>query len=180
MDSRTKGEAPQMNCLRCSDQELKEISFAELDGATIHMCPQCEGAFYPRLALQTVARSDREDVEQSELAPVLEGDKLEGVDLEKPVFCPVCEEEMGRFSYSLAPEVQLDECPEHGMWLDDGELGVMLDEIASREMNMAEYRQKIKDKREEMEIDAIARGGKYNPFALTLRVLNKVFTLGKG
>jgi Zn-finger nucleic acid-binding protein len=180
MKSEKNSESMCMKCLRCDDQELQEVTFSELNGATIHMCSQCEGAWYPKHSLQSITRHDKDQLEESDLAPVLEGDKLDLVDLDKPVFCPVCQEEMDRFSYPLAPEVELDQCSAHGMWLDDGELGTILDQLVHRRESMDDYRQKIKQKRQEMDIDGIAMGGKYNPFALTLRVLNKVFTMGKG
>lgn len=179
MDSSIKSEAATMNCLRCSDQELQEIVFDELNSATIHMCPQCEGAWYPKHSLQAITRHEKDELEQSSLAPMLESDKTEIVDLEEPVTCPVCEQQMDRFSYPLAPEVELDQCTEHGMWLDDGELGTILDQVIGRRETMDEYREKLKQKREEMGLDAIAKGGKYNPFSLTLRVLNYFATRGK-
>lgn len=168
-----------MKCLRCADQQLQEIIIDELNGAVIHLCRQCEGAWYPKHSLQSITRYEKEEIEQSDLAPVLEADKLELVDLDQPVICPVCKEEMDRFAYPLAPDVELDQCLEHGMWLDDGELGTMLDELMNRRESMDEYRRKIEEKREEMGMDDIAKGSKYNPFAITLRVLNKLMTMGK-
>jgi hypothetical protein len=46
---------------------------------------------------------------------------------------------------------------------------------------MAEYRKGITDMRKEMNIDGIAKGGSaLNPFALTIRLLNSLFSKSRG
>lgn len=164
-----------MNCPRC-ETELRSMTFPGVGNATIHMCPNCEGAWYPSYALCQVTDLGRDAIASTNLAPALVADQLEKIDLDAPVKCPECQEEMHRSSYRLAPEIQLDECPEHGMWLDDGELGVVLEQIATAQANEEQSRREIAAKREEMGIDAIAKGeGSLNPFALTLRALNSLF-----
>jgi Zn-finger nucleic acid-binding protein len=170
-----------MQCPRKCGVELRSVTLPDLGNAEIHLCPECEGAFYPHLALGEVGQSDLKVIEGTELAVSLVGDKLEKVDLEADVCCPVCSETMNRFSYTLAPQVKLDECFEHGTWLDDGELGVIIEAIAASTASMAEYRKGITDMRKEMNIDGIAKGGSaLNPFALTIRLLNSLFSKSRG
>lgn len=164
-----------MNCPRCST-ELKEITFSELNDSQVHMCPSCEGAWYPRKALNEVAQTERGWLENTEIAAVLEADKLDEIDLDAPVSCPVCGDEMKRYGYALAPEVELDECPEHGVWLDDGELGVIVEKISQNRELSEKARKDVERVREEMGLEAVAKGSPFNPFALTLRLLNKVFS----
>ena len=173
----SKNEAADMNCPRCQS-ELNKVSFPNLDNASIHMCPSCEGAWYPLQSLESLTLGNRQDVENSELAPALVADKLQSINLDEPVNCPECNKEMSRYSYALAPDTQLDQCEEHGMWLDDGELGVMLDQISDKSEKIAEAREQLAAKRKEMDIDGIAKGSPFNPFALTLRVLNGLFIKG--
>ena len=165
-----------MNCPRCST-ELKEIVFAELNDSQVYMCPSCEGAWYPRKALNEVAQTERDWLENTEISAVLEADKLHLIDLDAPVNCPLCDEEMKRYEYALAPEVELDECPEHGIWLDDGELGVIMEKISQNRELSEKARADVDRVREEMGMEAVAKGSSpLNPFALTLRLLNKVFS----
>ena len=166
---------PLMKCLSCKDSELRENRFPDLGNPLVHVCPECEGAWYPEPSLQLLTESSRGDIEQSELAPVLEGDKLEMVDIDSPVFCPVCEKRMSRIAYQLAPDTQLDTCYEHGMWLDYGELGVVLEQLSISQERIAGFREGIADKRKEMGMDSIAIGKQGNVFALTLRLLNRIF-----
>jgi Zn-finger nucleic acid-binding protein len=164
-----------MNCPRCSTA-LNEVLFSDLDDSQVHMCPKCEGAWYPRKALNEVAQSERDWLENTEIAAVLEADKLDLIDLEAPVNCPVCADEMKRYEYALAPEVELDECPEHGIWLDDGELGVIMERISENRELSDKAREDVERVRKEMGMDEAAKGSAFNPFALTLRLLNKVFS----
>ena len=163
-----------MNCPRCQT-ELKQIRFPELNVASVHMCPNCEGGWYPREDLETLANTDKDTIKQSDLAPVLVADKLELIDLDAKVNCPECGQEMRRYSYLLASDTELDRCDEHGIWLDDGELGIVLEQIASHRTETSLSREATAAKRKEMGIDKIAKGEPMNPFALTLRLLNGLF-----
>jgi Zn-finger nucleic acid-binding protein len=163
-----------MNCPRCKT-ELRAIELPEFDAEKVHMCDRCEGAWYSHDSLTAVATADFHEVESSELEPGLEPDKLDLVELDDPVACPECDKKMARFSYSLSPSTLLDECPEHGVWLDDGELGVILDQMALRNARNRREQNDIEDMREKMGLDAIADGSPYNPFAITLRFINNLF-----
>lgn len=169
-----------MRCPRNCDVELRPLTLPELDGAQIHLCPQCEGAWYPHGALTSVGQSSAQLLAGTDLSVSLVGDKLEHVDLEAAVGCPVCQQTMSRFSYSLAPEVKIDECFEHGTWLDDGELGTIIESVAASREDLERYRQDISAMRQEMGMDGVARGATLNPFAATLRLLNWMFTKKTG
>lgn len=164
-----------MECPRCQ-QTLKSVTFSELEDAEVFLCPGCEGGWYPQAALTCLTQdSDREEIEASALAPTLEADKLDTIDLEAAVDCPECGREMTRFAYPLAPDTMLDRCDDHGMWLDDGELGVMLDQIEASQKLIEESRKGVAEAREEMDMKGIAKGRSINPIGLTLRLLNKIF-----
>ena len=69
---------------------------------------------------------------------------------------------------------------EHGIWLDDGELGVIMEKISENRELTEKARADVERVRKEMGIDDVAKGKGANvityPFALTLRLLNKVFS----
>ena len=62
------------------------------------------------------------------MAPALVADHPD-VNLEGVANCPVCSKPMKRYVFSLDSGVVVDRCPPHGIWLDDGELGSLLDYI---------------------------------------------------
>lgn len=148
--------------------------------AHVFMCGSCDGCWYPRKSLNEVAQSERDWLAGTELADVLQADKLDAIDLAAPVACPVCAKEMKRYEYALAPDVELDECVEHGVWLDDGELGIIMEKIAENRELSEKARAEAERLRAEMGLEDAARGKGAGlltyPFALTLRLLNKVFS----
>ena len=152
-----------MRCPRCN-LALRVVDLPENGGVSVHLCDKCEGAWYPRGSLSAVGQGGREVVSDSDLVVSLVADT--NTDLEPATHCPVCAEAMNRFTFSLAPEVKLDECVEHGTWLDDGELGTILDSIAAAHADVAALRQGRDG----------ADGTAGEPFTFTLRVLNALLS----
>lgn len=111
-----------MKCPRC-ETEMRD---AQVEESFLKTCPKCEGTWYPGEALGTITDHSLSELKESALQPTLEADKLEIVDLEKPIDCPVCSRPMMRYRYTMTCDVVLDECLDHGVWLDDGELGSLM------------------------------------------------------
>lgn len=170
MQNASSLEEPAMNCPRCQT-EMGVIRFPKLGGAEVGICPGCEGSWYPQDVLSSVMfKTDRSELETTELAPTLDLDKTH-VDLEAAVDCPTCGQQMHRFRYALAPNVEIDECAEHGVWLDDGELGIMLDQLLFQGETLSEKRARLEAEREGAGLKPIAKGA-ISPVGLTLRALN--------
>ena len=51
------------------------------------------------------------------------------IDLEPAVRCPTCEREMDRIEFAAISRVIIDVCPEHGVWLDAGELERLIESM---------------------------------------------------
>lgn len=111
-----------LSCPRC-ETSLRE---AQLEESLLHTCPSCEGTWYPEAALSSVTDHSLNELKNSVLQPSLVADRLETIDLDKPISCPVCAKGMIRYRYTMSCDVVLDECLEHGIWLDDGELGTLM------------------------------------------------------
>lgn len=96
---------------------------------SISLCPRCEGSFCPEETLRQVLRQP--DLRLSNLRAAL----LPNMVAEHPaesertiIPCPACSKQMKREPYVEGSEVKVDRCPEgHGVWLDDGELGRLLE-----------------------------------------------------
>jgi len=111
-----------MNCPRCQ----KELNSLTLEASELKVCPNCEGTWYPGEALAEVTDHSLKELVQSDLKPNMVGDQLAKVDLDKAIDCPECGKEMIRYKYTLTCPIELDECEQHGIWLDDGELGSLM------------------------------------------------------
>ena len=113
-----------MDCPRCR-VEMKELKVAEL---TPHLCPKCEGSWLSLEQLAVLKEMPLEELEDSELQPTLVADSPE-IDLEEHLECPVCQEPLVRYRDPARPDLIVDRCPDHGVWLDDGELAQMMQPI---------------------------------------------------
>ena len=110
-----------MDCPRCRCQ-MKELS---VENIKPFLCPKCEGSWFTKDDLEVVKSMTSEQLEASELNPTLVGEDR-GVDLEEHLDCPVCKEPLVRYRDPGRPHLVVDRCPEHGIWLDDGELSQMM------------------------------------------------------
>lgn len=115
-----------MNCPRCPG-ELRPI---QVGGCEAFLCRGCEGCWLDGKNLERLL--DGEQIVGTALGVTLVEDD-HGVELEAPVNCPRCARVMRRFEYGGDSQVILDACREHGVWLDDGELGSLLEYVAVRE-----------------------------------------------
>ena len=96
------------------------------------MCPQCEGLWLPRSSLGALAQMPEEALARSAFAATLEADHPE-VGLGDPLHCPECAQPLLRFIYASDSVVTADLCRTHGLWLDDGELGSILEYLKRNE-----------------------------------------------
>lgn len=150
------------------------IAFPKLGGAELCLCPHCDGSWYPKRSLTSLMiRSGWAEVAGTKLAPALIADKLDKIDIDAPVLCPECSRKMHRFAYVIAPGVDIDECEEHGIWLDDGELGIILDQVLFEGESLSEKRACLETERRDEHLKPPAAGA-ISPFGLSLRVLHSL------
>ncbi len=107
-----------MDCPRCRSA-LEALTLCEHQ---VWLCRTCEGGWYPDEALAAVTDLSFAELAKSELGRSLEGSPppSEGGG---EAACPQCGATLLSYRYTAACEVELHECPSHGVWLDDGELG---------------------------------------------------------
>lgn len=123
-----------MNCPRCST-ELRTVA---IEQSEVQACPNCEGAWYPDEALGEVTDHTFGELKKTALGETMVPDQLAKIDLDKPIDCPECGEKMSRYTYSLTCPIVLDECSEHGVWLDDGELGTLMQYLTDLDKRVGE------------------------------------------
>lgn len=164
-----------MNCPRCSEQ-LKPTKVANF---TVQLCPNCEGSFYQGDQLFLVEELGQSELEKSDLAPVLVGDQLDKIDLDAMLDCPECGERMSRYNHLGDETIILDECSEHGIWLDDGEMGALLDFVQRDKAADAEAEAKREEIRERYQFESVkdmaASSSGFNPIGLVFKGLNRFF-----
>lgn len=162
-----------VNCPRCAT-ELKDLT---LESSVVKACPKCEGTWYPDEALGQVTDHSLSELQQTELSPSLVADKLSEIDLEKAIKCPQCDKEMARYTYSLTCQIVLDECPEHGVWLDDGELGTLMSYLTDLDQRVGERQEQVLEARNLEKLRELSKSPTfYSLPSNVLATINNVYT----
>jgi Zn-finger nucleic acid-binding protein len=103
-----------MTCPRCT-ATMKSTDLGQL-------CPGCDGCWLNYEQLNASLRLSDSELENSELANTVVDDHAD-TERERYLRCPQCSTRMRRQIYLVESGVVVDTCREHGIWLDDGELG---------------------------------------------------------
>jgi Zn-finger nucleic acid-binding protein len=103
------------------------LADAEYEGQHVHFCGTCWGYWLTRSQLDQIvggATYQFNDGETRTIAETLDsqGDANRQGSEREAVQCPVCSVGMTRRKYRSECPVQVDECAEHGLWLDTGEI----------------------------------------------------------
>lgn len=112
-----------MDCPRCG----LTLSKQEYEGENVHFCGTCWGHWLTRSQLDNIVNNVQYKFSKYEKETVLttmtrEGDIDRQGSEAQPVNCPQCGRQMERKKYESTCPVRIDECPEHGIWLDTGEI----------------------------------------------------------
>lgn len=120
--------ASERDCPRCEDRRLTALCIPGFDNVEIDRCKSCHGIFFDPGELEGVMNASVRpisEVDRNELERLIAEER----GFEKKVVylrCPVCKQLMGRGIHGRKSGVIVDRCPQHGIWLDGGELGALL------------------------------------------------------
>ena len=111
-----------MNCTVCR----VKLKVRVYEGALVQECPSCHGMFVEHETLAKIARDEiapREEAEREAAAESANG-RLGATDLSDVSArrCSSCNRTMARYTYAFSSAVIVDGCPDHGIWLDAGEI----------------------------------------------------------
>lgn len=112
-----------MDCPRCR----LSLAESEYEGQRVHFCGNCWGYWLSRNKLIRIARGveyrfSKQETKAVENVFATAGDANRQGDEEASIACPECGQAMETKPYTDRCPVQIDECEEHGIWLDTGEI----------------------------------------------------------
>jgi len=108
-----------MNCPVCKDEVLIALEYESVE---VDFCPECRGVWLDSGEIELLFG----DVDAATQFLTI-GHPSTVPSGEKPRRCPECNKKMTKESTESAHPVTFDHCPHgDGMWLDPGELGVIL------------------------------------------------------
>ena len=107
-----------MQCPRC-DLPLTAVDY---EGVEVDMCQSCWGFWLDCGELEQILESQQFQFSDAEREQVLSLNAASRPGSTEPAPCPKCEKEMERVHYDESIHLVIDQCPEHGVWLDTGEI----------------------------------------------------------
>lgn len=134
----------------CCDRPL---GAREVGGLVVHECGKCHGLWAPqerfRALVDRASETARSRFAEGELAPPrVDGGNPASSQVEYRS-CPVCSQQMARRNYQRRSGVIIDQCHEHGTWLDANELeriaGFVLSGRAQRAADAEEDRERRRE-----------------------------------
>ena len=164
------GMAP---CPRC--EGAASLSTTNVGGVAIGSCPRCSGLWITAEALQSVIHQD-ESMAQVQGA---RGQTRQGSPETKVSYirCPSCREFMARKNYERVSGVIVDVCPDHGVWLDAGELEALRLFALSGGRTLADKAHRAKEELD-AELQAERRSGFLTPGGSRRTVLHDLRGIG--
>lgn len=120
--------AHELVCPRCSGR----LERVELGAVHVEQCARCLGCFVRTEDFGELVER-REAGQSFQLSFVPPDDRaLPRQTLLALVHCPHCPREMDRARFDQRAELVIDICPSHGIWLDAGELSMVLSYVHER------------------------------------------------
>ena len=107
-----------MNCPRCYLPLRQE----KYEGVEIDFCDNCWGCWLNRGELPAIIKAHELEFSEEEKSRILDLHTASKSGPHGQILCPRCSVFMEQIRYDESIQVLLDRCPEHGLWLDAGEL----------------------------------------------------------
>jgi Zn-finger nucleic acid-binding protein len=103
------------------------LADAEYEGEHVHFCGTCWGYWLTRSQLDQITAGVKYRFGKHEARTIKDtldshGDANRQGFERDAVSCPVCAAQMKRKKYMPSCPVEIDECDQHGLWLDTGEI----------------------------------------------------------
>ena len=116
-------------CPRCNEFLTEE----DWDGVMTFCCPNCRGIFFPLRGLEEVLNKLRATCDPVDVQSVMQ-DFKDRFNRKLPTAihyktCPVCTTVMTRRNYATVSGVIVDQCGDHGTWVDEAQFGALADFI---------------------------------------------------
>ena len=163
-------------CPRC-DVAMQTVDL-KIDGTfLIERCDTCLGMFFDSGELEALIKATVKNVNHINHTKLKELYTLNRHDAYGITYikCPVCATVMNRVNFGQRSGVIIDRCPEHGLWLDGGELRHLLEWVKAGGKMHSQKREEIKQKmdaRGEIKVrraTTVHSGGGFDTYGATLK-----------
>jgi Zn-finger nucleic acid-binding protein len=107
-----------MNCPRCFLPMRKET----YEGVEIDFCDTCWGSWLDKGELPAIVKAEELEFDERDQKIALDLYSASKPGPRGPLLCPRCSTFMEQLRYDREVQLLIDRCPQHGVWLDAGEI----------------------------------------------------------
>ncbi|MCA9729145.1 MAG: zf-TFIIB domain-containing protein [Candidatus Eisenbacteria bacterium] len=107
-----------MDCPRCH----LSLMTTDYEGVEVDMCSQCWGFWLDSGELEQILERRTLEFTPDERRQILDARTAFSTGPTDPAPCPKCGKTMNRLSYDESVHLVIDQCRDHGVWLDTGEI----------------------------------------------------------
>jgi len=115
-----------LECVECHTPTMEFVDLGDyVESLTAEQCSGCQGIFIAYDVFEKTLTHyglKRKNIPSKITMPKEKKRNQDGL-----YGCPVCSQTMKRFTYKISSSVLIDRCPKHGVWLNHGELRVLLE-----------------------------------------------------
>ena len=118
----------------------------------VERCDKCKGMFFDTNELQALINksiSNVFEVDYPHMQKFFEEQRTAEIPPVRYLSCPVCDKHMNRENYGKTSGIIIDKCPQHGIWLDAGELARIKDWVKAGGHLLEDKREEERKKLEE-------------------------------
>jgi len=115
-----------LKCVECHTLTMEFVDLGDyIESLTAEQCSSCQGIF---IAFDVFEKTlthyglKRKNIPSKITIPKEKKRNQDGL-----YRCPICNQTMKRFTYKISSSVLIDRCEAHGVWLNQGELRVLVE-----------------------------------------------------
>ena len=123
-----KGPTSDRVCPHCAIN-MQTIDLGVNEPFLIERCDNCLGMFFDPNEVEALIDTHVKhvyEIDHQRIQQIIDEEQITRPASIKYIRCPVCSEIMNRRNFGARSGVIVDECRDHGIWLDGGELGQIL------------------------------------------------------
>jgi Zn-finger nucleic acid-binding protein len=115
-----------IKCVECHTDTMKFIDLGDyVESLSAKQCSTCSGIFISFDLLEKAIM--HYGLKRKKIPSKIDMPKEEKRNKDNLYSCPICKQTMKRFVYKISSSVLIDKCENHGVWLNHGELKVLIE-----------------------------------------------------
>ena len=119
-------EEEKIECVECHTDTMEFIDLGDyVESLMAEQCSECKGIF---ISFELFEKAIMHyGIKRKNLPSKIDEPKKKKRNTDNLYECPICKVTMKRFTYKVSSAVLIDKCEKHGVWLNHGELKILIE-----------------------------------------------------